>query len=260
MYAAMPPRRLAVLVMEARSRRLDPGGRSEARLAAGEMEPEKAQNLGRLLEGARARGALVVFVPYHQLEQEFPGLAEEPRTATRGLVERSPGWLEQVRHRHRVGYRDEGAVCLECGRDWPCDAALAAEEAVRLGRLVDEVPSGAAESWVARPHPGDLVISGCRTMDPFLSTELDDLLRARGVDTLALSGFHTNWGLESAARSAFDRGYRVLLVSDCAAADSPEAQRHCEERVFPFLGAVVNSGQLLHSIDTVQELTGSVAG
>ncbi len=260
MYGAISARRLAVLVMEARSRRLGPEGRSEARLAAGEMEPEKAQNLRRLLEGARARGALVVFVPYHQLRREFPGLPEEPDTVPQAPRERSRGWLEQVRHRHRVGYRDEGAVCLECGRGWPCDAALAAEEAVRLGTLLDEVPAGSTEGWVPRPHPGDLVISGCRTMDPFLSTELDDLLRARGVDTLALTGHHTNWALESAARSAFDRGYRVLLVSDCAAADSPGAQRHCEELVFPRLGAVVNSGQLLPPIDTVRELTGTVAG
>jgi hypothetical protein len=260
MDGAMPARRLGLLVMEARSWRLGPDGHSEARLATGEMEPEKAVNLGRLLEGVRALGTLVVLVPYRQLEREFPGLQEEADAWPQAPAERGRDWLERLRHRHRVGYRDEGPVCLECGRDWPCDAALAAQEASRLGRLLDGVPPGAARSSVAVPHPGDLLISGCRTMDPFASTELDALLRSRGVDTLALTGFHTNWGLESAARSAFDRGYRVLLVSDCATADSAEAGRHCEERVFPRLGAVVNSDQLLRALGPVRELTGSGAG
>ena len=104
------------------------------------------------------------------------------------------------------------------------------------------------------------MISGGRTMDRFASTELDTLLRSRGVDTLALTGFHTNWGLESAARSAFDRGYQVLLVSDCATADGAEAGRHCEELGFPRLGAVVNSDQLLRSMGPVRDPTAAGAG
>ncbi len=260
MDGEMPARRLAVLVMEARSRRVGPDGHSEARLAGAEMEPEKVANLGRLLEEVRALGALVVFIPYHRLERQFPGLPGERGTGPETLGERSRDWLEQLRHRHLVGYRDEGAVCLECGRDWPCDAALAAEEAVRLGRLLEGQPLGEAVSSVPRPHPGDLLISGCRTMDPFASTELDALLRSRGVDTLALTGYHTNWGLESAARSAFDRGYRVLLVSDCATADSPEAGGYCEQRVFPQLGSVVTADQLLQATRPARELTGAAAG
>lgn len=260
MDGAMPARRLGVLVMEARSWRLGPDGLSEARLATGEMEPEKAENLGRLLDGARALGALVVLIPYRQLEREFPGLGEEVDAGPQAQPGRGSDWLERLRHRHRLGYRDEGPVCLECGRDWPCDAVLAAQEASRLGRLLERVPPGAAQSTVAVPHPGDLMISGCRTMDPFASTELDALLRSRGVDILALTGFHTNWGLESAARSAFDRGYQVLLVSDCATADSAEAGRHCEERVFPRLGAVVNSDQLLRSMGPVRDPTAAGAG
>ena len=259
MDGAMPARRLAVLVMEARSRRVGPDGHSEALIAGGEMEPQKAENLGRLLEEARALGALVAFIAYRRLERELPGLPGEPDTdlVTRGGWSRD--WLEQLRGRHLVGYRDEGAVCLECGRAWPCDAALAAEEALRLGRMLQGPPLGVAGTAGAGPHPGDLLISGCRTMDPFASTELDAILRARGVDTLALTGYHTNWGLESAARSAFDRGYRVLLVSDCATADSPEAGSYCEQHVFPRLGSVVSADQLLQATRPARELSGAAA-
>lgn len=97
-------------------------------------------------------------------------------------------------------------------------------------------------------------------MDPFISTELGHLLRSRSVDTLALTGYHTNWGLESAARSAFDRGYRVLLVSDCATAESPGAASYSEQRVFPRLGAVVTSDQLIRAVGAARQPALAAAG
>lgn len=251
MSGGVAAERLAVLVMEPRVRRAGPDGCSEARIEGSRLAPETAQALERLLDRARELGVLVAFVPYRQFEREFPGLPGDLGPGPLALQGGGPGWLEQIRRRHRVGYRDEGAVCLECGRRWPCDTALAVEEVVRLRGQVEALgnPRPTEVSLVAAPRSGDLLISGCRTLDPFASTELDALLRARGIDSLALTGHHTNWGLESAARSAYDRGYRVLLVSDCAQADTPEAQRHCEQLVFPRLGSVVTSAELLRSLD-----------
>jgi nicotinamidase-related amidase len=44
------------------------------------------------------------------------------------------------------------------------------------------------------------------TLDAFHSTPLNDLLRANEIETVALTGFHTNWCVESSARSAYDLG------------------------------------------------------
>ncbi len=42
------------------------------------------------------------------------------------------------------------------------------------------------------------------TLDAFHSTSLNYLLRADEIETVAFTGFHTNWCVESSARSSYD--------------------------------------------------------
>ena len=46
------------------------------------------------------------------------------------------------------------------------------------------------------PEPQDIVIEGKRGLDAFASTNLDFILRARGITTIALGGFLTNCCVE----------------------------------------------------------------
>ncbi|MFB7970494.1 cysteine hydrolase family protein [Streptomyces rubiginosohelvolus] len=50
--------------------------------------------------------------------------------------------------------------------------------------------------------------------DSFLGTELDAVLRARGVTEVVVTGFATEICVESTARQALSRGYDVVLVAD----------------------------------------------
>src|SRR5271170_1147215 len=50
---------------------------------------------------------------------------------------------------------------------------------------------GAAIVDVLKPEPGDIVIEGKRGLDGFATTNLDFILRARGISTIALGGFLT---------------------------------------------------------------------
>jgi ureidoacrylate peracid hydrolase len=50
--------------------------------------------------------------------------------------------------------------------------------------------------------------------------DLDDLLKARGTDTLIVTGTLTNCCCESTARDAMQRNYKVLFVEDANAARS----------------------------------------
>lgn len=70
------------------------------------------------------------------------------------------------------------------------------------------------------PQPGDIVIEGKRGLDTFASTNLDFILRSRGIETVALAGFLTNCCVESTMRSAYERGYEVVTLTDCVAATS----------------------------------------
>jgi nicotinamidase-related amidase len=70
----------------------------------------------------------------------------------------------------------------------------------------------------------------------FLGTELDSYLRARGVTQIVLTGVATSIGVESTARSAYDLGYNVTLVTDAVTDMNPETHQHTVEKIFPRLG------------------------
>ena len=72
------------------------------------------------------------------------------------------------------------------------------------------------------PAEGDIVIEGKRGLDTFASTNLDFILRSKGITTIALGGFLTNCCVESTMRSGYENGYQVITLSDCVAATSPE--------------------------------------
>lgn len=70
------------------------------------------------------------------------------------------------------------------------------------------------------PMPGDILIEGKRGLDTFASTNLDFILRSKGISTLALGGFLTNCCVESTMRTGYENGYQVVTLSDCVAATS----------------------------------------
>ena len=73
-----------------------------------------------------------------------------------------------------------------------------------------------------------MVVEGKKTLDAFHSTGLDYYLRANEIEYVAFTGFHTDWCVESSARSAYDKGYRVIVINDCTATDTQEEQDFCE--------------------------------
>ncbi len=79
---------------------------------------------------------------------------------------------------------------------------------------------GAAIVDELAPQDGDIVIEGKRGLDTFASTNLDFILRSKGITTIALGGFLTNCCVESTMRSGYENGYQVVTLSDCVAATS----------------------------------------
>jgi nicotinamidase-related amidase len=70
------------------------------------------------------------------------------------------------------------------------------------------------------PQAGDIVIEGKRGLDAFATTNLDFILRMRGIVNVALGGFLTNCCVESTMRTAYELGYNVVTLTDCTAAAS----------------------------------------
>jgi biuret amidohydrolase len=69
------------------------------------------------------------------------------------------------------------------------------------------------------PQEGDIVVTHKR-VNGFTDSNLDEQLRARGIDTVLFAGVATNVSVEGTARQAADLGYRTVIVADaCSAAD-----------------------------------------
>lgn len=93
------------------------------------------------------------------------------------------------------------------------------------------------------PQDGDIVVRKTR-VGPFLTTDLDDQLRSRGIDTLILAGISTSGVLLSTVRDAHDRDYRLIVVSDLSADPEADVHEFLIERIFPRQAEVVTREEL----------------
>ena len=86
-------------------------------------------------------------------------------------------------------------------------------------------------------QPGDIVILK-RQWGAFYGTDLDLQLRRRGLTTVVLCGIATEFGVESTARDAYERGYELIFASDAMTGASAESHANAIERIFPRMGRV----------------------
>jgi nicotinamidase-related amidase len=94
----------------------------------------------------------------------------------------------------------------------------------------------------------DLVITK-RQWGAFYDTGLDQQLRRRGIKTILLGGVATNFGVESTARSAFDREYEIVFVEDAMSSLSPEAHAFAINSIFPRMGRVRTTHQVIADLE-----------
>lgn len=130
--------------------------------------------------------------------------------------------------------------------------ALPADAPLRRADAPAAPPDAAQLVSEAGVEASDIVITK-RQWGAFYGTELDQLLRRRHINTLILGGIATNYGVESTARAAFDRGFQLVLVEDAMSSLSAEAHEFACRNVFRAMGRVRSTA---HVIDALQAGTG----
>lgn len=93
-------------------------------------------------------------------------------------------------------------------------------------------------------QPNDILITKER-VGAFLGTSLDEQLRQGGVTQVFVTGIATSSGVEATARSAYDLGYHVVLVTDAMTDRDPDNHRHSVERIFPRLGETASTEEAM---------------
>jgi nicotinamidase-related amidase len=146
------------------------------------------QPIANLLEKARSRGYHIL----HTREGHRPDLADLPankRWRSRVLQKGGPGNPGQP------GIGDLG----------PCGRVLVRGEPG--WEIIPELQPIEGESVIDKPGKGS-----------FYATDLDMILRQKGVRNFILTGITTDVCVHTTMRDANDRGYECLILSDCTAA------------------------------------------
>ena len=194
--------------------------------------------MGDQLEGAglpdvlldAASTALVLV----DLQNRFMGAALAPISA-REVLKRGTALAAAA--------RAAGATVVLVRVDWSdADAPPTNVDRPRPARPAD-APADWADLVAGLAQPGDLIVTK-RQWGAFYGTDLELLLRRRGIRTVVLGGLATNYGVESTARQGWELGFDQVVVSDAMATLSPEAHAFALEHVFPAIARVRTAAQI----------------
>lgn len=121
-----------------------------------------------------------------------------------------------------------------------------------LKRLESMLPgSKGYELWAGlAPEDGDLFVQKTR-FSAFIqgSSNLEEGLRARGIDTVIVTGTVTNVCCESTARDAMMRNFRTIMVTDANAAMSDELHNASLIAFYIRFGDIMSTGHLVSVLE-----------
>lgn len=108
-----------------------------------------------------------------------------------------------------------------------------------------------ADTWNSKicdemtPAEGDLEVIGKTGLDAFPGSNLETLLVENNITTIVLGGLLTNCCVESTMRTAFEKGFHVITLTDCCAATSSEGHSAATAGTFGMFSAPMTKDEFV---------------
>jgi len=213
------PKSTALVIIDMQRDFVDPGGFGEALGNDVSLLRKAVPPTKRVLDAARKLGMLVI----HTREGHRADLTDLPPS-------------KKARGRLKVGIGDPG----------PMGRILVRGE--RGHDIIDELKPKVGEPVVDKPGKG-----------AFYATDLDTILKSRGIDRLIVCGVTTEVCVNTTVREANDRGYDCLVLEDCVASYFPEFQEYALKMIKAqggIFGWVSSSARLLPVLESIKVKSG----
>ncbi|ABW10190.1 isochorismatase hydrolase [Parafrankia sp. EAN1pec] len=205
------PATTALVLIDMQRDFMEPGGFGESLGNDVSQLRSTIEPLAAVLAAARAVGLTVI----HTREGHLPDLSDLP-----------PAKLNR------------GGAALKIGDVGPKGRILIRGE---YGQdIIDELAPAEGEPVIDKPGKG-----------AFYATEFGDVLKARGITSLVVTGVTTEVCVHTTVREANDRGYECLVLSDCVGSYFSEFQRVALEMIAAqggIFGWVASSEQFLDAL------------
>jgi len=99
-----------------------------------------------------------------------------------------------------------------------------------------------------KPQEGDIICNGKKGLDAFPGSELQQILVDNGIENVVLGGFLTNCCVESTMRTACEKGFNVVTLTDCTATNSLAGQEAAVNGTFGMFSTPLTKDAFLEAL------------
>lgn len=157
--------------------------------------------------------------------------------------------IKALRNRMPIVYTMITPAPKEFQSSWYLYTRLRKFKLKEIEKIPNSMAPGSREREIiqaVQPEKNDIIVEK-PTASIFIGTNFEYMMRNRGITTLLFTGIATEFGVDSSARDASNRGFYPVVVSDCVS--SPDKDAH--ERSLKNLDKLVlvkSSSEILNSI------------
>ncbi|MBI4491447.1 MAG: cysteine hydrolase [Chloroflexi bacterium] len=126
------------------------------------------------------------------------------------------------------------------------------EQRQRTGHALVCADEWGAALYELEAQPGEIVVTKHR-YSGFVGTNLELILRSKGIKSVLMAGVATSVCVESTGRDAFMRDFYVVLVEDCCGSVDARTHANAVEHFDHYFGIVVKADDVIAAWQRLRE-------